>query len=136
MFDTDVLQRLPGLTHVHVVLAREPQHPGLMKKRSFYALRQRFPLRQRSHRPARIQLVATVTHADDARLAAGTGAAVRRAISVEQKYRVTGAQQRVRSPGAENTGADDDEIEGFPGHAKSESDIGKVFRIPASFCRP
>src|SRR5262249_45035164 len=103
---------------VGIVAAGQPEHAGLVEQRAADALLERLPRLERAQRPARVELVATVAHADHARLAAGAGAAMARAVGVEQQHLVPGAQQLVRAPGAEAAGADDDEIEAPGSHAE------------------
>src|SRR5438445_11568948 len=69
------------------------------------------PELERARRPARVQLVRAVVHPANARLAAGAGAAVARAILIEQRHPAPGLAQAQRRPRAKDAGPYNHDIE-------------------------
>src|SRR5262249_31137295 len=61
-------------------------------------------------RPARVEFVRAIAHADDAGFAGGAATAVGRAVSVEQRDARAAAAKVMGDPGAEGSGADDYEV--------------------------
>ena len=111
MCNADTSQRFLRIADVTVIAAREPQHSARMENGLRATRIEFFPDAQRSHRPARVQLIRAITHADDARFASRTGATVRGAECVEQDDRIAGIQQRTCRPRTEATGTDNREVE-------------------------
>src|SRR5487761_450210 len=68
---------------------------------------------ERALRPARVNFVRAVAHADDSRFARRTGAAVGCAIRVGEKHSGSAAREAVRRPRAENARTDDDGVMGL-----------------------
>src|SRR5215471_4783275 len=85
----------------------------MKKLRAPDACEELLPDRQRTMRPARVDLIGAVTHPDDARFVAGTRATVRRAVSVNQSDAQPRALQVIRRPRPEDPGADYDCVVSF-----------------------
>jgi hypothetical protein len=105
--DADPLERRQRRGGKRIGSPRQPQHAGLMKERRGGALRERLPLLQRIERPARVDFLGAVAHANQPRVAAGAGAAVGRAVRVDEHDVAAGTGKMVRGPRAETSGPDD-----------------------------
>src|SRR5882757_7710727 len=68
-----------------IIGAFEPQYAGLLKERLAARRRKFFPLDEGSLRPARVDFIGRVAHADDARFATGTGSRVGRAVGIQHQ---------------------------------------------------
>jgi hypothetical protein len=97
-------------TQPEVVRAFEPEYAGLLKERLAACRRKFFPLDERTLRPARVDLVGRVAHADDARFAAGAGARVGRAVGIEHQDFQFAFRKVPGRPRAENARADHNHI--------------------------
>ena len=84
-----------------------------------------------SQRHARVDRVAAVAGAGQARFAARRGAAVRRAVGVDQGHPVAGAEQMVRGPGAEHAGADHGDMGSWSRSGAALAMAGKIAAPPA-----
>src|SRR5262249_24233803 len=80
--DSRSCQHLARASQICVFFIAQPEHTGSMKDLAANARLQFAPLRQRAHRPARVEFVRSVAHAYDTGLSTGTRAAVARPVGV------------------------------------------------------
>src|SRR5262249_21275362 len=106
-------QYFEQLAGVRVGIVTQPEHAGLVKQLLIVPLGQFLPAGQGARRPARVELVGAVAHADDARLPARTGAAVAGTIRIQQCDAGATAAKMVGGPGTKNAGANYGEIVSF-----------------------
>src|SRR5215472_14279628 len=116
MIDVATPQNRDGMIKCGILIRGKPQHSRLMKELLACAVEQLFPLTQRFLRPARVDFVRTVAHANNARLAARAGACVCRAKCFDEYDALFPPGQMQGSPAAEYTGADHSHIKRLACH--------------------
>ena len=109
--NADAGERLQGRARPRVLFVRHPEHARLVEERRASAARgERLPLLERSPGPARVELVRSVAHAQDARLSARAGAAAGGTVGVDERDRLPCALEVPRRPGPEDAGSDDGRV--------------------------
>src|SRR5216684_7682576 len=79
-------QHLFSLPHSQIVLPPQPQNSRFMKQPLPHRRKKLLPLRQRHHRPSRIQLIRSISHANNPRLPRRTRPRIPRPISIRQHH--------------------------------------------------
>ena len=101
------------VAEIVVCVVADEENAGTNEQRPANLIKEFAPEDKRTYSPLRVELVRSITHADDSRLARRTGAAVRRTVSIDEHHICTRAAQVVGDPRAERACADDREIIGL-----------------------
>ena len=112
--DFVVLQRGQSVYRVGIFIVRDPEDAGVLKQFGAAGFGEDFlPEGQGAQRPAGVDVVGAIAHADDARFAAGAGAGVGGAVGVEAAATwAPDFAQEVGGPRAEDAGADYGDVVG------------------------
>ena len=109
--DTHMRERRMRLAQALIVVAGEPKNACLVEKRLARRGEEFLPQFERMPRPACVDLVGAIAHANDTRLARGAGARVGCAVGVEEHDALLALREMPSGPGAEDSGADDRYVE-------------------------
>ena len=115
--DFELLQRGQRVQRVWILVVRNPQHAGATEIIPGGPAANTPSRGASAPRPAGVDFVRTVAHADDARFAAGAGARIRGAVGVEQNDGRAGFCRDLGGPRAENSSADDGHVKMICGRA-------------------